>query len=249
MSAPAALVDTLRAAKRMVIFTGAGISVDSGIPDFRSPDGIWMKIDPYSLSTEALAGGSKGVATFWRTMSALEDSLNQPKPNASHHAVTRLQRRGQVELVVTQNVDGLHQAAGATDVVELHGNTGESFCKRCGQTWPTGEIVARVRAGDAAPYCECGGVIRPRLTVFGDPLPPGVMRRSLDAARRCDVCLVLGSSLTVTPAADVPVAAKRAGAKLVIITKGPTPLDAHADLRLHDGLADCFVPAVKALDA
>jgi NAD-dependent deacetylase len=234
-------------AKRILVFTGAGISVDSGIPDFRSPDGIWMKIDPYSLSTQALAGGPKGVATFWRTMTALEDSLNQPSPNAAHFAVATLEALGKVELVVTQNVDGLHQAAGSSDVVELHGNTGESFCRRCRQVWPTGEIVARVKSGDAAPYCECGGVIRPKLTIFGDPLPDGVMRRALSAARRCDVCLVLGSSLTVTPAADVPVAAKQAGAQLVIVTKGPTPLDRLADLRVHQGLAESFVPAVAAL--
>lgn len=233
-------------AKRLLIFTGAGISVDSGIPDFRSPGGIWSKLDPYSLSTAALAGGPKGVAQFWRTMAALADSLGDPKPNPGHDAVRTLQARGKVELIVTQNVDGLHQAAGSPpeSVVELHGNTAECFCRRCNQTWPTEAIVKRVQSGDAAPYCECGGVIRPKLTVFGDPLPEGVIPKAFAAARRCDVCLVLGSSLTVTPAADVPLEAKRAGAKLIIVTLGQTPLDRMADLRINKGLAESFVPAV-----
>lgn len=243
MSELKAALDT---AKRLLIFTGAGISVDSGIPDFRSPGGIWSRLDPYSLSTAALAGGPKGVAQFWRTMTALEDSLNHPQPNPAHFAVAKLQQQGRVELVVTQNVDGLHQAAGSPpeSVVELHGNTAECFCRRCNQTWPTDAIVARVKSGEAAPYCECGGVIRPKLTIFGDPLPDGVIPRSFAAARRCDVCLVLGSSLTVTPAADVPLEAKRAGAKLIIVTLGQTPLDRLADLRIGEGLASSFVPAV-----
>ena len=246
MDDTAALADVLGAAKRILIFTGAGVSVDSGIPDFRSPNGVWSKIDPFSLSTAALAGGRKGVAMFWATMTALEDSLNDPKPNPVHFAIKKLQDQGKVELVVTQNVDGLHQAAGSPldTVVELHGNTAESYCKRCNRTWPTSEIVKRVHAGEKAPSCECGGVIRPRLTIFGDPLPDGVMHQALTAARACDVCLVLGSSLTVTPAADVPLEAKRTGAKLVIVTMGETPLDRLADLQIKAPLAESFVPLV-----
>lgn len=240
------LSDLIGEANRLLIFTGAGISVDSGIPDFRSPNGVWAKIDPFSLSTAALAGGRKGVAMFWSTMSTLADSLNDPKPNASHFAVKRLQDQGKVELIVTQNVDGLHQAAGSADdtVVELHGNTTESYCKRCNRSWPTAEIVARVHGGEAAPSCECGGTIRPRLTVFGDPLPDGVMHKAMEAARNCDVCLVLGSSLTVTPASDVPLEAKRAGAKLVIVSIGDTPLDRLANVRIRVPLAECFAPLV-----
>ncbi|MGK0358277.1 MAG: NAD-dependent deacetylase [Bradymonadia bacterium] len=246
MDAETTLADILGSSKRLLIFTGAGISVDSGIPDFRSENGVWAKIDPFSLSTAALAGGRKGVAMFWRTMTTLADSLIDPEPNASHFAVKRLQDQGKVELIVTQNVDGLHQAAGSSidSVVELHGNTTESYCKRCNQSWPTTEIVARVHGGDASPRCECGGVIRPKLTVFGDPLPDGVLHRAMDAARNCDVCLVLGSSLTVTPAADVPLEAKRAGAKLVIVSIGDTPLDRLADVRFREPLGECFAPIV-----
>ncbi|MEZ4464154.1 MAG: Sir2 family NAD-dependent protein deacetylase [bacterium] len=246
-------VHALRAAlarsRRLLIFTGAGISVDSGIPDFRSPGGIWARLDPFSLSVDCLEGGAAGRATFWRTMVALADSLGHPQPNASHRAVADLERRGQVILVVTQNVDGLHQAAGSDPraVVELHGNTEVSYCVRCKERWPTAAIVARVKAGEPGPLCDCGGLIRPELVVFGDPLPPGALEAAFTAARTCDACLVLGSSLSVTPAAHVPLAAKRAGARLLIVTKGSTPLDDRADLKLDAALADVFVPAVAGL--
>ena len=183
---------------------------------------------------------------FWRTMTTLADAMVDPKPNASHFAVKRLQDQGKVVLVVTQNVDGLQQDAGSPEdtVVELHGNTTDSHCKRCNRTWPTSEIVERVHGGEASPSCECGGTIRPRLTVFGDPLPDGVLHKAMEAARTCDVCLVLGSSLTVTPAADVPLEAKRAGAKLVIVSIGDTPLDRLADVRFREPLGECFAPLV-----
>ena len=244
-----ALQAVLAASKRLLVFTGAGISVDSGIPDFRSPGGIWSRLDPFTLSVDCLCAGAAGRATFWRTMAALEDSLGDPQPNASHRAVVELARRGQVSLVVTQNVDGLHQAAGTdpATIVELHGNTELSYCVRCQTRWPTPAIVARVKAGEAGPLCDCGGLIRPELVIFGDPLPQAAIERAFEAARTCDTCLVLGSSLSVTPAAHVPLAARRRGAQLVIVTLGDTPLDDDADLKIEAPLADVFVPAVAGL--
>ncbi|MCA9537426.1 MAG: hypothetical protein KC620_00980 [Myxococcales bacterium] len=242
------LVPLLAAAERMMVFTGAGVSVDSGIPDFRTPGGIWDRIDPMTLSRSGAEGSPARRAEFWRAMRSLADSLGDPKPNAVHHAVVALDQRGQVGGVVTQNIDGLHQAAGSTEVIELHANHLMCHCLGCGDRLPTAEVVARVRGGEAAPSCrKCGGIIRPELVLFEDMLPVDALRRAERLALSCDLCLVLGSSLVVHPAADLPRMARRAGAKLVIATLGPTPIDDWAHLKIDAPLADVFVPAVRKL--
>ena len=242
------LHDALARARRILVFTGAGISVDSGIPDFRTAGGIWSTLDPYDLSTEALDAGPAGRVVFWRTMVALADSLGSPTPNANHRAVARLQALGKVVGVVTQNVDGLHQAGGspAASVVELHGNL--QHCHVPGTTvrLPLPEVVARVRAGEVDPHHE-GRPIRPDLVVFGDPLPEGDLAQAVQWTRTCDLCLVIGSSLRVHPAADLPRMAQRHGAGLIICTLGPTPLDRDADLKVDRPLAESLVPAVALL--
>lgn len=245
-----ALRDLIAAHDRILVFTGAGISVDSGIPDFRSPGGVWTRIDPLTLSADRIHGDRRDRATFWRALLEVADAVGAPVPNAAHHAVTALQRRGKVRAIVTQNVDGLHQAAGspADSVIELHGNLEASKCLGCGSRTPLAEVLEQVRAGDALPSCErCGGFLRPDLVVFGDPLPRGELAKAHAAARDCDLCLVLGSSLTVYPAADVPADAHRAGATLGIVTLSPTVLDAQADFRLRAPLGEAFVQAIDAL--
>lgn len=242
-----ALTDLLARSERILVFTGAGVSVDSGIPDFRSPGGVWTRIDPMVLSVSTFRSGLAGRTRFWRALREVAESIGDPTPNPVHHAVARLEALGKVIGVVTQNVDGLHQAAGssAEKVIELHGNLQSCLCLGCGRRWPAREVLAR---GDEAPACErCGGAIRPDVVVFEDPLPAAAVDRAWQLAREADLCLVLGSSLTVHPAADLPLVARRAGARLAIVTLGPTPIDLAAHLRLDAALGETFVPAVGRL--
>jgi NAD-dependent deacetylase len=242
------LARLLDESERIVVFTGAGCSVDSGIPDFRSPDGVWSRIDPMVFSRRNLEGPKAGREAFWRAMLILADSMHDPQPNAIHDAIVKLEMLGKVHTLLTQNVDGLHQAAGnsAERVVELHGNLGRCIVPGTAHSFPTDEIIERVRMGDADPHHE-GRPIRPDFVVFGDPLPEANIARAWAVARDCDLFLVLGSSLLVHPAADVPVAATRAGARLAIVTMGSTPLDVLADLRIDAPLQQTLVPAVSRL--
>ncbi len=244
------LRDAIAGAKRILVFTGAGISVDSGIPDFRSPGGVWTRIDPLTLSADRIQGSRRDREAFWRAMVEVAESVGQPAPNPAHAAVARLQRRGQVVLVATQNVDGLHQAAGSPPetVAELHGNLARCRCVACGTRYPTAEVLGWLRAGETLPTCQaCGGFVRPDVVVFGDPLPMRALDRAHAAAFDCDLCLVLGSSLMVHPAADIPVRARRAGARLVVVTLSTTPVDALCDLRVRAPLGEVFVQAVADL--
>ncbi|MCB9523435.1 MAG: hypothetical protein H6702_08630 [Myxococcales bacterium] len=243
-----ALRALLTAHNRIVAFTGAGVSVDSGIPDFRSRGGLWDRLDPMTLSTDALEAGPTGRVAFWRTMEALADSLGDPHPNPIHHALVELERQGRLAGILTQNVDGLHQAAGSDPglVVELHGNLAWCVEPISEVRFPTPQIMARVKAGERDPK-HAGRPIRPELVVFGDPLPEEAMQKAWAMAGGCDLMLVLGTSLTVHPAADLPVLARHTGAKLAIVTLGRTPVDHLADLRIDAPLLASFVPAVEGM--
>lgn len=233
---------------RILIFTGAGASVDSGIPDFRSPGGIWSKMDPESLSTDAFYGGKAGRALFWKTWRALYESCGDPKPNGTHLACAKLEQMGKTLGLLTQNIDGLHQAAGFKNVRELHGNMQRCYCLKCGQKIDAGEVLKMMKEGVQAPSCEaCGGALRPEVVVFGDPLDGDILDTADEWSHTCDLCIVLGSSLTVYPAASVPRIARQSGADLLIVNQTPTPLDSYATLLVHKPLANSFVPAVSAL--
>ncbi len=245
---PAAAVDALAALigvhRRILVFTGAGVSVDSGIPDFRSPGGVWTRIDPAMLSRPAIEGPGVDRRPFWQAMRAIAETIGDPQPNPIHRAVAALEQAGRVEAVATQNIDGLHQAAGSKRVLELHGAQTHCRCMGCPATWTTAEIMGRVRAGDGAPDCEhCGGVIRPDLVLFGDALDPAVLDSAQRAAERCDLCLVLGSGLEVFPAAGLPRLAARDGAPVAIVTLGRPAWQGPA-LHVDAPLAQTFVPAV-----
>ncbi len=243
-----ALRDLLRTHRRIVAFTGAGISVDSGIPDFRSAGGVWDTLDPSSLSLEALESGPIGRRAFWRAMVGLSQAVGHPHPNPAHYALVELERQGRLDAILTQNVDGLHQAAGADPgaVIELHGNLTWSVEPITERRFPTADIIERVVGGEADPQ-HAGHPIRPELVVFGDPLPADAVRRAWTLARHCDLMLVLGTSLVVHPAADLPVLAHHSGAKVVIVTLGPTPVDHLAHLRIDGPLSETFVPAVEGM--
>jgi NAD-dependent deacetylase len=227
----AAALPWLRHARRILVFTGAGISTESGIPDFRGPNGVWKTTDPQRYTIQSYVSDRAVRVERWQAR--LEGRFSSAEPNPAHHAVTRLQRAGLAPVVVTQNIDGLHQRAGTVNVIELHGTTTEATCLDCNRRMPIDAVLDRVREGDEDPHCElCGGLLKTATISFGQPLVPADVDRALEEARLCDVCLAVGSTLSVWPAAGVPVEAVRHGGRLVIINEGVTDLDGMASLTL-----------------
>ena len=229
-----ALVSMLQSARRMAILTGAGISTESGIPDFRAPGGIWTRLPPISFQNYLASADWRREA--WSRRFALDEILTRARPNAGHRAVATLIMRGAAEAVITQNIDNLHQDSGvpSAKVIELHGNTHYALCLGCGGRAGLGPIRMYFEKHGEPPDCaECGGIMKTATISFGQPMPETEMRRAEEEARKCDVFLVLGTSLAVYPAAALPVLARRRGAKLVIINREPTELDSVADLAVH----------------
>ncbi len=221
----------LRHARRILVFTGAGISTESGIPDFRGPNGVWKTTDPQRYTIQNYVRDRSVRVERWQAR--LEGRFSSAEPNAAHLAVTRLQQAGLAPVVVTQNIDGLHQKAGTVNVIELHGTSAEAVCLDCNRRMPIDVALDRVREGDEDPHCElCGGLLKTATISFGQPLVQTDMDRALEEARQCDLCLAVGSTLSVWPAASVPVEAVRHGGRLVIINEGATDLDGLASLLL-----------------
>jgi NAD-dependent deacetylase len=234
-------------AVRIVALTGAGISTDSGIPDFRGPQGVWTR----NPGAEKLATLQNYVADpevrkrSWR--SRVESPAWKAEPNAGHRAFVALERRGKLDTLITQNVDGLHQAAGSSPerVVEIHGTMREVVCLDCGERAPMERALARVRAGEEDPPCRsCGGILKAATISFGQGLVPEDLRRSERAAARCDLMLAVGTKLSVFPIAGVVPVAKRAGARVVIINAEPTDMDELADVVLRGPIGDLLPPMV-----
>jgi NAD-dependent deacetylase len=242
---PAALARMIAEAKRAVVFTGAGISTESGIPDFRSPGGIWTQMAPIYFD-EFLASEAARRET-WRRRFAMEDIFKAAEPNRGHRAVDALVRRGKVAAVITQNIDGLHQASGIPPekIVELHGNTTYATCLDCGQRYEIAELRATFERDGAVPPCDkCLGHVKTATVSFGQAMPVLAMQRAEQETNAADLCIVLGSSLVVYPAAGFPQLAKHNGAALVIVNREPTPLDPIADLVLHAPIGDTMGEAV-----
>lgn len=232
----------LRGARSVVVLTGAGVSTESGIPDFRGPNGVWTR-DPRA---ERLSNIGYYVADpairreSWRRR--LDHPAWKASPNEAHRALAALDAAQRMSLLVTQNIDGLHLLAGSAPdrTVEIHGSIRESICLACGDRRPMGETLERVRAGDPDPVCEaCGGILKSATISFGQNLDRALLRRAEDAAASCDLFLAVGTSLTVYPVARLPELALAAGARLVIVNAEPTPLDdiAHAVVRGNAGEA------------
>jgi NAD-dependent deacetylase len=225
------LAKLISKARRAVVFTGAGISTESGIPDFRSPGGYWSKnrviyFDEFVRSRDARIEA-------WTRLFDGRPSLRSATPNAGHRAVAKLVAQGKVTEVITQNIDGLHQAAGvpADKVIEVHGNATFAKCLECGLRHEFDDIEPAFKATREPPVCRsCQGIVKSATISFGQPMPEAEMERASDAALECDLFLAIGSSLVVYPAAGLPIAAKRQGAKLVILNRDPTELDHLADL-------------------
>jgi NAD-dependent deacetylase len=225
-------------ARRAVVFTGAGISTESGIPDFRSPGGIWTRMAPIDFA-DFLASEEARRET-WRRRFAMEETFRAAAPNRGHRAVAELVRRGTAAAVITQNIDGLHQASGipAERVIELHGNTTYAHCLDCARHYELDEIREAFERDESAPLCDCGGFIKTATISFGQAMPPAAMRRAETEAIAADLFIVAGSSLVVYPAAGFPELAKHYGATLVIINREPTGPDAIADLVLHRAIGE-----------
>jgi NAD-dependent deacetylase len=240
----AAAADRLAGARRVVVFTGAGVSTDSGIPDFRSPEGIWRRYDPRQFTFQRYVADPEARRQSWRLRRELHSM--RPEPNAAHLACARLARAGRLAGVVTQNIDGLHTDAGLDPelVCELHGNGRWVACLSCGDRMPMAEAVARVEAGEDDPAClRCGGILKSTTVSFGQQLPRAAWERAEAISASCDAFLAAGSSLVVYPAARLPEVASEAGATLLILNREPTPLDGIADLTLR-GECGVLLPAL-----
>jgi NAD-dependent deacetylase len=241
-----ALRRLLAAARRAVAFTGAGISTESGIPDFRSPGGIWTRQAPIDFETFCASENARREA--WRRKFESDVVLRQARPNRGHRAVAELVRRGTVAAVITQNIDGLHQASGVPEerLIELHGNATYARCLDCGARYEIDALRIAFERESVSPRCDgCSGLIKTATVSFGQPMPEVAMRRARLATLAADLFLVLGSSLVVYPAAGFPELAKQNGATLVIVNREPTPLDEVADLVLHGAIGDTFGAAVE----
>jgi len=217
-------------AKKIVVFTGAGVSTESGIPDFRSPGGIWDRFDPDDFTYQKFIRDPEARRKQWQMLK--EGFLTTgAKPNPAHYAIAELDRLGKLDCVITQNVDALHQKAGVPDnkVFELHGNMQWVVCLGCGRRYPSEQIKVRVDAGEEIPDCEaCHGILKPDAVFFGEALPEKVLREATLHSYNCDLFIVIGSTLVVYPAAYMPIYATEAGAKLVIINISSTPIDQQA---------------------
>jgi NAD-dependent deacetylase len=208
----------LRRSARTVALTGAGASVDSGLPDFRSPGGIW---DRYPASEYAcLDSFLANPAKVWTFVGELLSTYGDVQPNDGHRALARLEERGLLQAVITQNIDGLHQAAGSREVIEFHGSLRRLVCLDCGKSYPSGGEILR----KLPPRCRCGRILKPDFVFFGEMIPPLALETSFELARRCQVLLVAGTSAEVAPASAIPHAAKEAGAVIVELNLAPTLL-------------------------
>jgi NAD-dependent deacetylase len=235
MSSRRGLMELLARARRAVVFTGAGISTESGVPDFRSPGGIWSRMTP--IPFDRFVGHEDTRREAWARAFSGAAGWVGAKPNAGHYAVARLVAQGKVAAVVTQNVDNLHQASGVPPekVVELHGNASYAACLDCGLRHELDVLKQSFLGEGRIPACRsCDGIVKVATISFGQSMPPGPMARAKAETLACDLFLVLGSSLTVYPAAGFPLMAKRNGASLAIVNREPTEQDAYADLALHD---------------
>jgi NAD-dependent deacetylase len=247
MTDAAQLAAMINAAARVVVFTGAGISTESGIPDFRSPGGVWSTMKP--IYFQDFVGSRTKRHEAWTRVFNRTAGWTGASPNDGHHAVAHLVSIGKVSAVITQNVDNLHQDSGIPDhkVIEIHGNASYAKCLSCAQRYEFDGLKPRWEAGEDIVCDPCGGLIKTATISFGQAMPEAEMTRATTEALGCDLFLVLGSSLVVYPAAGLPLAAKRAGARLVIVNREPTEQDHFADLVLNAEIGPLMKATLAAL--
>ncbi len=232
--------DLIERSERIVVMTGAGISTESGIPDFRSPGGLWSRMKP--ITYQEFVASEEARLEEWRRRFRMNETFARVEPNAGHIGLVRLMQEGKLSAVITQNIDGLHQRAGLPSecVVEIHGNSTRAHCLECREQMALEAVRATIDATGASPRCECGGLVKAAIVSFGERIPEDAMTKATALAQDADLFLVIGSSLVVQPAASLPLVAKRFGAALAILNRDATPLDEYADLTLRDSIGRVF---------
>ncbi len=240
--------ELIREAEKILVFSGAGLSTESGIPDFRSPGGVWSKYDPSDFYFEKILSDEKARVKYWQMSTESYQSMKDALPNRAHLAIKTLEDTGKLLAVVTQNIDWLHHRAGNSPdkIIEIHGTAFSVSCLKCGKNYDRDDIEERIGSGVDVPYCDdCSGILKPDTISFGQAMPEDKMAQAITYARECDLCIVLGSSLVVYPAASVPANAVQGGAKLMIINRDETPLDSMADVVVHESVSKALGEMVK----
>jgi NAD-dependent deacetylase len=241
------VADLIVKAERVVVFTGAGVSTESGIPDFRSPGGIWERFDPDDFTYQKLISSPEARKKWWQIFQE-RGLTTDAEPNPVHLALAELDKLGKLDCVITQNIDNLHQKGGlpADKVFELHGNMSWIVCLGCGRRYPAEQIQARLDEGEEIPECEsCQGILKPDIVLFGEALPEKVFEEASRRSSHADLFMVIGSTLIVYPAAYMPVYAADSGAKLVIINLSSTPMDKQASILIKAKAGETMSKVIK----
>jgi NAD-dependent deacetylase len=246
VGAVARLVALIKAHQPCIVLTGAGVSTESGIPDFRSPTGIWATVDPREYAS--LSAFRRDPEKVWSFYALRLEMLAAAEPNRAHRALAELERRGLVGALVTQNIDMLHERAGSQDVIEVHGSIRTSSCRRCGATYPLAQVRRLIADGDGVPRCvSCATVLKPDVVFFEEMLPERAIDGAFARARAARLLLVVGTSLGVYPVAELPSETLAAGGKVAIVNRGPTPFDAAAALTIDGPASDVLAAVVSSL--
>jgi NAD-dependent deacetylase len=242
------IAEKIKKGGKSVVFTGAGISTESGIPDYRSQGGIWDKFRPVYF--DEFMSSRDAREEYWRRWKELYKGITRAKPNTGHSSIARLYRMGLLSAVITQNVDGLHQQSGLADekIIELHGNTTRIRCMACRKITSTEETQKRLDSGDPAPECECGGYLKPDTISFGQAMPVTEVEKATSLSQTCDFFLVVGSTLLVQPAAHMPIYAKQNRAFLAIVNLSETPCDDMCDVLIRAKAGDVLQRIVKEVE-
>jgi len=233
--------------KNAIVFTGAGISTESGIPDFRSPGGIWSRYDPEDFTIQRFLSSPAARKTIWK-MFMEGGLLTEAEPNLAHHAIAELHQLGKLDCVITQNIDSLHQKAGVPEdrVFELHGNVRWVVCSSCRRRFPMPEVLQRIKDGIEVPDCpDCHGILKPDAVFFGEALPQETLQEAIRRAQNCDLFIVIGSTLVIYPAAYIPTYARDAGATLAIVNLTPTPFDQYAEVVIRGKAGEIMSRVMK----
>ncbi|MBA7638990.1 NAD-dependent protein deacetylase [subsurface metagenome] len=238
--------------ERIVVFTGAGISTESGIPDFRSPGGIWDKFDPNEFTYQKFLSSQANREKSWERSKSSWPVIANAQPNQGHYAITELYHLGKLDCVITQNIDSLHQKSGVPEekIIELHGTAKWVICLKCGRKYPREEIQTRLESGEKVPMCgTCDGILKIATIAFGQPMPERETHEATVRSAACDLLLMAGSSLVVYPAAQIPLIAKESGARLVIINLTPTPHDRYADAVINEKAGEVLPQILEQVKA
>ncbi len=232
--------EMINEAEKILVFSGAGLSTESGIPDFRSAGGLWEKYDPSDFYYQKIISDERARTKYWEMIKDVYGILAKAAPNAAHKAIKTLEDKGKLLSVVTQNIDGLHHDAGNSPdkIIEIHGTVATISCLDCGKQYQKKEIIKRLDAGETVPYCDdCSGILKPDSISFGQAMPEDKMSQAIMHARECNLCIVLGSSLVVYPAASIPDFVVQGQGKVMLINRESTVLDRSADLVIHDSVS------------